>query len=190
MLELDIFQLAEENFLITFAIVTGVGALQGAVLGRGIRNRFPSFKHHARAVSSILLVLFSISAIGNVINFANPDKISLDDLTMPTTPEGAISIISDFLGLNAGIGVAIVTFVSLSILLIFRFANMHVIARYFMFVLGVIVVSVALVARLTDYVPTQFQIIIYAFYQVGITVGIFIVTRRQSTEIISEEAEQ
>ena len=190
MLELDIFQLAEEHFLVTFAIVTGVGALQGAVLGRGIRNRFPSFKHHARAVSSILLVLFSISAVGNVINFANPDKISLDNLTIPTTTEEFFTVIADLLGLNTGIGVAIVTFVSLSILLIFRFANMHVIARYFMFVLGVIVVSVALVARLTDYIPTQFQIITYAFYQVGITVGIFIVTSRQTTEIISEETEQ
>jgi len=185
-LDLEIFQLAEEYFLITFAIVTGVGSLQGALLGKGIRNRFPSFKHHARAVSYILLVLFLISAIGSVINFANPDKITLDDLTVSTTLEGIISIIVNFLGLNAGIGMAIATFVSLTLLLLFRFADIHVIAKYFMFVLSVIVVSAALVVRVTDYVPSQFQIIIYAFYQFGITIGIFIVTSRKSTEIISE----
>ena len=109
MIELDVFQLAEEYFLITFAIVAGVGALQGAILGKGIRNRFPSFKHHARAVSCILLVLFSIGAIGNVINFANPPKAPLDDFTIPATLEEVFSVVVNLLGLNAGIGMAIAT---------------------------------------------------------------------------------
>jgi len=186
MTELDIFQLAEEYFLITFAIVAGVGALQGAILGKGIRNRFPSFKHHARAVSCILLVLFSIGAIGNVINFANPPKAPLDDFTIPATLEEVLSVVVNLLGLNAGIGMAIATFVSLALLLIFRFADVNVVARYFMFVFSVIVVLAVLVARFTDYVPTQFQIIIYAFYEVGITIGIFIVTSRKNEELISE----
>ena len=183
---MDVFQLAEEYFLITIAVVTGVGALQGAILGRGIRNRFPSFKHHARAVSCILLVLFSISAIGNVINFANPPKAPLDAFTMPTTLDEVLSIVMNLLGINAGIGMAIATFVSLALLLIFRFADVNVVAKYFMFVLSVMIVLAVLVARFTDYVPTQFQIILYAFYEVGVTVGIFLVTSRKSEELVSE----
>jgi hypothetical protein len=182
---LDVFQLAEEYFLITISVVTGIGALQGAILGRGIRNRFPSLKHHARTVSCILLVLFSISAIGNVINFASPPKASLDAFTMHTL-EDLLSVVANLLGINAGIGMAIATFVSLALLLIFRFADVNVVAKYFMFVLSVMVVLAMLVARFTDYVPTQFQIILYAFYEVGVTVGIFLVTSRKSEEIVSE----
>ena len=79
---------------------------------------------------------------------------------------------------------AIAIFISLALLLIFRFADVNIIARYFVFVLSVIVVAAALVARLTDYVPTQFQIIIYAFYEVGIAIGIFLVTSRKNEELI------
>ena len=68
----------------------------------------------------------------------------------------------------------------------FRFADVNVVARYFMFVLSAIVVLAVLIARFTDYVPTQFQIIIYAFYEVGVTVGIFIATSRKSEELISD----
>ena len=41
MISLDILQIAEENFLVTFGIVFGIGLLQGAILARGIRRRFP-----------------------------------------------------------------------------------------------------------------------------------------------------
>jgi len=71
---LDILQLAEENYIISFIVVIIIGTLQGMILGRGIRNRFPSIKRHARIISSILLVLFSLSAIANVVNFADPKK--------------------------------------------------------------------------------------------------------------------
>jgi len=45
---LNILDLAAENFLITFAVVLGIGFLQGMIMGRGIRNRFPSIKKHAQ----------------------------------------------------------------------------------------------------------------------------------------------
>ena len=67
---MSILDLAEQNFLITFAIVLGIGLLQGAIMGRGIRNRFPSFKRHARVASLSLLALFSINAIFGVLKFA------------------------------------------------------------------------------------------------------------------------
>ncbi len=44
---MDLFEIAQEHFLISFAIVIGIGALQGGILGRGIRERFPSLKIHA-----------------------------------------------------------------------------------------------------------------------------------------------
>ena len=47
MISLDILQIAEENFLVTFGIVFGIGLLQGAILARGIRRRFPKLKKYA-----------------------------------------------------------------------------------------------------------------------------------------------
>ena len=54
MVNLDILQIAEENFLITFGVVFGVGLLQGAILARGIRKRFPKLKKYAKAISCLL----------------------------------------------------------------------------------------------------------------------------------------
>ena len=62
MVSLDILQIAEENFLITFGIVFGIGLLQGAILARGIRKRFPKLKKYAKGISIILLILFAINA--------------------------------------------------------------------------------------------------------------------------------
>jgi len=59
--------------------------------------------------------------------------------------------------------------------------------RYFLFTLSVIVVLVAIIGRVTDYVPTQFQIFAYAFYQFGITAGIFIITNRKSEDLAEFE---
>ena len=160
--------------------------LQGAILGRGIRNRFPSFKKHARAVSVVLLILFSINAIANVIKFAAPSKISVSELSLPATAEEGFDFLITILGLNAGLGTVIITFISISLILLLRFADLHKIARYFIFGLSVIVVCVALLSRFTDFVPTGFQILMYAFYQCGITLGIFLVTRRKQTDVLSE----
>ncbi|MDX1372725.1 MAG: hypothetical protein R3321_09665, partial [Nitrososphaeraceae archaeon] len=149
---MDILAVAEENFVISFGISTGVGLLHGAILGRGIRNRFPSFKRHATAVSLILLILFSINAIANVIKFAVPEKIIVSELTMPSTPEEALGLLIGILGLDAGLWAVIVTFISISLILFFKLANIHKIARYFIFILSVFVLAVALISRFTDFV--------------------------------------
>ena len=65
-ISLDILQIAEENFLITFGIVFAIGFLQGAILARGIRKRFPKLKKYAKGISLILLILFAINASGNI----------------------------------------------------------------------------------------------------------------------------
>jgi len=180
---LDILSIAEDNFIISFGIVIGVGLIHGAILGRGIRNRFPSLKKHARIVSLVLLALFSINAGANIIKFALPEKVAISELTIPSTSEEGLSFLINILGLNAGLGTVIILFISISLILFFKLAQIHKIARYFIFALSVIVLLVALIGRFTDFVPTSFQILMYAFYQLGITVGIFLVTRRKESDL-------
>ena len=76
---MDILQLAEENFLITFGIVFAIGLLQGAILARGIRRKFPKIKKYAKGVSIILLILFVINASGNISKFAEPGKVEINE---------------------------------------------------------------------------------------------------------------
>ena len=183
---MSILDLAEQNFLVTFAIVLGIGLLQGAILGRGIRNRFPSFRKHARVVSLSLLVLFSANAVFAVLKFAEPDKLSMSEFIIPTTTDEAFVLILDLVGVNAGVGTVIATFVSITLIIFLRFADIPNIARYFIFVLSSIVLIVSLLGKFTDFVPTTFQVWLYAIYQAGITLGIFFVTRRKEADALSE----
>jgi len=183
---LDLLQIAEENFLITFGIVWGVGLLQGAILARGIRKKFPKLKKYAKGISIILLTLFAINASGNISKFADPSKVSVTEFEIPQTPEGAFTVIIDLLGLNAGVLAVIGIFVTISLILIFKFAHISPIARYFIFTISVIVLIVSLLGRFTDYVPTVFQIILYSIYQLGLTIGVFLVMRRKVKDSLDE----
>ena len=183
---MNIFELAEKNFLITFFVVIGIGLLQGAIMGRGVRSRFPSFKRHARTVSIILLALFSINAISGVLKFAEPVKVSVSELTIPVTIEEVFTIVVNVTGINAGVGTVIAIFVSITLIVFLKFAQIHQIARYFIFIVSCIVLIASLLGKFTDFVPTTFQIMLYAFYQFGITVGIFLVTRRKESDVLSE----
>jgi len=183
---LDLLQIAEENFLITFGIVCGVGLLQGAILARGIRRKFPKLKKYAKGISIILLILFAINASGNISKFADPSKISVTEFEIPQTPEGAFTVIIDLLGLNAGVLAVIGIFVTISLILIFKFADISPIARYFIFTISVIVLIVSLLGRFTDYVPTVFQIILYSIYQLGLTIGVFLIMRRKVKDSLEE----
>ena len=183
---MDLLQIAEENFLITFGIVWGVGLLQGAILARGIRRKFPKLKKYAKGISIILLILFAINASGNISKFADPSKVSVTEFEIPQTPEGAFTVIIDLLGLNAGVLAVIGIFVTISLILIFKFADISPIARYFIFTISVIVLIVSLLGRFTDYVPTVFQIILYSIYQLGLTIGVFLVMRRKVKDSLEE----
>ena len=44
---MDILQLAEEYYYYTFAVVFAIGLLQGSILARGIRKKFPKLKKYA-----------------------------------------------------------------------------------------------------------------------------------------------
>ena len=183
---MDLLQIAEENFLITFGIVCGVGLLQGAILARGIRRKFPKLKKYAKGISIILLILFVINASGNISKFADPSKVSVTEFEIPQTPEGAFTVIIDLLGLNAGVLAVIGIFVTISLILIFKFADISPIARYFIFTISVIVLIVSLLGRFTDYVPTVFQIILYSIYQLGLTIGVFLIMRRKVNDSLEE----
>ena len=183
---MDLLQIAEENFLITFGIVWGVGLLQGAILARGIRRKFPKLKKYAKGISIILLILFVINASGNISKFADPSKVSVTEFEIPQTPEGAFTVIIDLLGLNAGVLAVIGIFVTISLILIFKFADISPIARYFIFTISVIVLIISLLGRFTDYVPTVFQIILYSIYQLGLTIGMFLIMRRKVNDSLEE----
>ena len=174
--------IAEENFLITFVIVLGIGILQGSILARGIRKRFPSLKVHARIVSIVLLILFSLNAVGGMLKFASPEKLSFSELMVPSTTEEGFSFIITILGLNAGFGTAVAIFISITVILFFKLADLPKVARYFMFTLGMIMLFVAIIGRITDFVPTLFEVMMYAIYQFGITIGIFLIARRKQTD--------
>jgi hypothetical protein len=179
MVSLDILQIAEENFLITFGIVFGIGSLQGAILARGIRKKFPKLKKYAKGISITLLILFVINASGNISKFADPSKVLVTEFQIPQTPEGVFTMIVDLLGLNAGVLAVVGIFITISLVLIFKFADIPPIARYFIFTISVIVLIVSLLGKFTDYVPTVFQIILYSIYQLGLTIGMFLVMRRK-----------
>jgi hypothetical protein len=183
---LDILDLAADNFLITFAVVLGIGLLQGTIMGRGIRNRFPGIKKHAQLVSSVLLVLFSFNAIFSILKFAEPVKFSASNFALPATTDEVFSLILNVAGINTGVGTVIAIFISVTLIILFRFANIHNVARIFIFILSSIVLIVSLLGRFTDFVPTTFQIMLYAFYQSGITIGIFFITRRKEHDALSE----
>ena len=179
---LDILQIAEENFLITFGIVFAVGLLQGAILARGIRKRFPKLKKYAKGLSIIILVLFVINASGNISKFADPQKVSVSEFEIPQTPEGIFTVLIDLLGLNAGVLAVTGIFITITLILIFKFADIPPIARYFIFTVSVIVLLVSLLGKFTDYIPTVFQIILYSIYQLGLTIGVFVVMRRKTND--------
>ena len=186
MVSLDILQIAEENFLITFGIVFGIGSLQGAILARGIRKKFPKLKKYAKGISITLLILFAINASGNISKFADPSKVLVTEFQIPQTPEGVFTMIVDLLGLNAGVLAVVGIFITISLILIFKFADIPPIARYFIFTISVIVLIVSLLGKFTDYVPTVFQIILYSIYQLGLTIGMFLLMRRKVNDQLDE----
>ena len=183
---MNIFELAEQNFLIVFGVVLGIGLLQGAIMGRGIRNRFPRLKRHAQIVSISLLALFFVNAVFSILKFAEPVKFSISEFSIPATTDEVFLLILNLVGINTGVGTVIATFISITLIIFLKFADIHNIVRYFIFILSAIVLIASLLGKFTDFVPTTFQIMLYAFYQIGITFGIFFITRRKESDVLAE----
>jgi len=183
---LDILQLAEEYYYYTFIVVFTIGLLQGVILARGIRKKFPKLKKYAKGVSIILLILFSINAAGNISKFAEPPKVEYTEFVIPETSEAAFLLLVNTLGLNAGVIAITGIFISIILILLFRFAELNPLSRYFVFTISVIVFIIAILGRFTDYVPNTFQIILYVMYQLGMTLGIFVIMRRRNKDPLED----
>ncbi len=183
---MDVLQLAEEYYYYTFVVVFSVGLLQGAILARGIRKKFPKLKKYAKGVSIIILILFSINAAGNISKFVEPPKVEFTEFILPETLEDVFLLLIDVLGLNAGFVAVTGIFISITLILLFRFADLNRISRYFVFTISVIVFIIAILGRFTDYVPSTFQIILYVMYQLGMTLGIFSIMRRRDNDPLED----
>ena len=110
----------------------------------------------------------------------------MSEFIIPTTTDEAFVMILDLVGINTGVVTVIATFVSITLIIFLRFADIPNIARVFIFILSSIVLVVSLLGKFTDFVPTTFQILLYAFYQFGITLGLFLVTRRKEYDVFSD----
>lgn len=179
-------EIIESNSLVIYSLVILIGFIQGGILARGIRKKFPKLKKYARSVSIFFLILFIINAISNIVKFATPTKIISEEFVIPSTLGELFEIIVKILGLDAGLITVITIFITIILFLIFRFAEIGVIQRYFLFTISVVVIIVAFLGKFTSFVPNEFQIIAYAFYQFGLALGVFIILRRKKVDPLDE----
>ena len=49
-----------------------------------------------------------------------------------------------------------------------------------------VVILVAFLGKFTSFVPNEFQVITYGFYQFGLALGVFIILRRKSVDPLDE----
>ncbi|MDD9826102.1 MAG: hypothetical protein OXU86_04960 [Thaumarchaeota archaeon] len=174
----DLLALAEERYLESFAVVFLVGALQGGMLARGVRRRFPSLRSHARAASAIMLILLLANATLSALRFAAPERVDLAGLSMPSTPDELAGSAARVLGIDGGFWSTVAILITVTLMLISRAAELPAIARYFVLAISVMTFLVALAARFAGYVPTEFHVAMYSLYHVGIAAGAFLVMRR------------
>ena len=183
---MDALEIIENSSLLVYSLVIIIGFIQGGILARGIRKKFPKLKKYAKSSSIFFLVLFIINAISNIIKFAIPTKVTTQELTIPSTFEELFEIVIKILVLDAGLITAITIFITITLFLIFRFAEIVSIQRYFLFTISVVVVLVAILGKFTNFVPNEFQIATYAFYQFGLALGVFIISRRKIVDPLDE----
>ncbi len=176
---MDILAAAQENFVISVCVAFGIGFAQGIILGRGIQQRFPRFKTHARLASSILLVLLVINMISAISNFADPAEIPNEAFEIPETPQEGLDAAVSILGLNAGFGAVVATLTSVILLILFRMSTVNRAARTFIIAVNAIVLGAVLLARFTDYDPSVFEVILYAAYQFALTAGLLSVASKK-----------
>lgn len=179
-------EIIESNSLVIYSLIILIGFIQGGILARGIRKKFPKLKKYARAASMFFLILFIINAISNIVKFATPTKIISEEFVIPSTLGELFEIIVKILGLDAGLITVITIFITLILFLIFRFAEIGVIQRYFLFTISVVVIIVAFLGKFTSFVPNEFQIIAYGFYQFGLALGVFIISRRKRVDPLDD----
>ena len=113
--------MVQEHAIESALTVLVVGILQGAVLARGVRNRFPKLKRHTRTVSAVFLILLTISAAINVVKFANPEKYEFvmpDNFTGETLAWAVFSLIG--LDCKRSLASSVIIMLSVTVFLYFE----------------------------------------------------------------------
>ncbi|MFN4337098.1 MAG: hypothetical protein ACK4FV_05915 [Candidatus Nitrosocaldus sp.] len=170
-----VIERAEALAPLTYAIVIGIGATQGLIIGEAIVERFPRLTLHARVASIALFTLFALNAVVNVIRFISPKKIHTPPILNGS--EG-FAMISKFIDISNP--TTLLTF-SISIL-VFALLSMLRIRDYrrsFLLVISIVMVFVTSALIFSDYIPSEFEVLLYALYQAGIVGGVALGTRRQ-----------
>lgn len=181
----DLLGIAEEYYIVTFLIIAGVGFLQGAIISRGIRRRFPSVRAHTRIVSIILLIVFGANAIFSSVQFATLEAIELEVVTNSNDIIGAIiSNISQVFGIDGQFWSMLAILVTMILMLVFKLAELSKPARYFMLVIGIATLLAVLVGRFGAYDPTIFHVVMYSLYHVGLVAGVYLVMRKKAKQDI------
>ena len=112
---MDILAVVQEHAIESALTVLVVGILQGAVLARGVRNRFPKLKRHTRTVSAVFLILLTISAAINVV-FANPEKY---EFVMPDNFTGeTLAAVFSLIGLDGSLASSVIIMLSVTVFLV------------------------------------------------------------------------
>lgn len=169
---------ATEFALVSYAVVAGIGIMQGIILGKAIMQRFPYVQNHSRFSSIALSVLFGTNSLISTMKFAQPEKIDLSALSTITSEKFLASILQ-MIGLNVGYGSIVFFSITVTILLLLKVAKLRGVSRVFVLAISILIVPITIVLRLSDYKPDTFQIFLYMLYQVGITAGIMWATGRK-----------
>lgn len=175
----ELLALAEEHYILTFLLVSSIGLLQGSMVARGIRNRFPSVRAHTRIASIVLLIVFSLNALFSIVQFATIEKIDFDSANQIDSFENVASFTASVFGIDGGFLSIVAVSVTLVLTLLFRFTELAKIVRYFVLIISVIMLLVAFVGRIGGYTPTEFHVAMYALYHVGLVSGVYLVMRRR-----------
>ncbi len=171
-----LLKLAQQFWFVTYAIVIAIGVTQGRILGEAIVERFPRMLSNARFMSMLLFALFASNAIVNVVKFAIPEKINIAQIFDAPSQE-LLSVFLKLVGLNAGAGAIIGFSLTVLILILMRFTTLKAYNGSFVFIISVIMIVAVSAIKLSDYIPSAFEIVVYALYQAGMTAGIIWGTR-------------
>ena len=158
-------------------VVLGIGLVQGGVISKALRSKFPRLKKRAKFFSLALLALFGTNAVFSVTSFASPTKISGIDSPLETGDFGAWAMSA--LGLNGGFLSMLSISVTIIIFVLMRLVKLGTKSRYFVLTVSVSVLVINIFYRLSEVVPDFYQIMFYVVYQVGVAGGVFLVASRE-----------
>ena len=168
----EIFQDPVFSILVVLSIL-GIGFFQGIVLGRSILIRFQRLQNHVKIVSISLFGLFLVNTILSLFRFASPEKIDLSNLLQTGSSSEIASLLFLIFGMNTGFLTVLAISVTVMTFVLLKFTQIHGITKGFIFFFSIFVLILTGLSRFTDLTPSNFEVLLYFLYQLGMTVGIF-----------------